>query len=54
MSTFELWSNDLFDREAEPTLDGRFPTLNAALRELWRRVLEEGIQDNGTPTFTAF
>lgn len=50
----EIWSNDLFDRESAPSLERRFTELDAALRELWRLVLEEGVQDDGRPTFTDF
>ncbi len=51
---FELWSTDLFDREAAPTNEGHYPRLDSALRTLWRLVLDQGIQDDGKPTFTDF
>lgn len=54
MATYELTSTDLFDREAPPSLEGTFAALEVALAALWKRVLEEGVQDDGRPTFTDF
>lgn len=51
---FELWSSDLFDREAEPRLELKADTLRDGLLALWRKTLEEGVDDQGRPTFTAF
>ena len=50
----ELWSNDTFDRDAAPHLEGRFADARAGLERLWRAVLSEGVQDDGQPTFTDF
>lgn len=51
---FELWSNDLFDRESAPSLEGTFSSLPDGLVALWRKTLEQGVQDDGRPTFTEF
>lgn len=51
---FELWATDLFDREAAPSQAGTFATLELGLEALWRATLDEGIQDDGRPTFTWF
>ncbi|MDP1829656.1 MAG: hypothetical protein Q8L48_40700 [Archangium sp.] len=50
----EIWSNDLFDREADPSLESGHAELDGALRALWKLVLEQGVQDDGQPTFTDF
>ncbi len=52
--TFELWASDLFDRDSEPSRQKTFSTLRDGLEALWRASLEEGIQDDGRPTFTWF
>lgn len=52
--TYELWSSDLFDRESSPSLEESSERLERALESLWRRVLEQGVQDDGQPTFTEF
>jgi hypothetical protein len=50
----EIWSNDLFDRESDPSLESRHAELDDALRALWKLVLEQGVQEDGQPTFTDF
>lgn len=54
MSQFELWSSDLFDRDSAPSLEGTFNSLPDGLVALWRKTLEQGVQDDGRPTFTEF
>lgn len=54
MAPFELWSSDLFDRESAPSLEGTWTGADSALEALWRHVLDEGVQDDGRPTFTDF
>jgi len=50
----ELWSSDLFDRESSPSLEGTFSQLEAGLETLWTHVLDEGVLDDGRPTFVDF
>lgn len=52
--TWTLWSMDYFDREAEPIEEesGNDPCDGLIL--LWRKTLEEGLLDDGRPTFTWF
>ena len=50
----ELWSSDLFDRGSSPSLEGTFTHLEAGLAALWTHVLDEGVMDDGRPTFTDF
>lgn len=54
MAEFEIWSTDLFDREAAPSREGEYPNLLEGLGSLWKLVLEQGVQDDGKPTFTDF
>jgi hypothetical protein len=51
---YELWAMDTFDRESDPSVDVRGEGLEAGLAELWRRVLREGVRDDGRATFTSF
>lgn len=51
---FQLWSRDLFDRESAPFLEASFERLGEGVTALWRKVLDEVIQDDGRPTFTDF
>ncbi len=51
---WQLWSTDLFDGEASPSLQRSAATLRAGLVALWGAVLREGVLDDGRPTFTAF
>lgn len=51
---WQLVSMDLFDREAAPRVEATSSSLEAALTGLWLAVLRQGVQDDGTPTFTAF
>lgn len=54
MASTELWSNDLFDRESDPLHEGTWECVERGLAALWARVLSDGVQANGQPTFTAF
>lgn len=49
-----LWSQDTFDREAEPSRDATFETEEEGFEGLWRAVLEQGVQSDGKATFTSF
>jgi len=51
---WELWASDYFDRETPPSCDARGEALEDGLAALWRKTLEEGIGDDGRPTFTWF
>lgn len=51
---FELWASDLFDRDSSPSLQRTFTSLTEGLEALWRAMLDEGLQDDGRPTFTDF
>lgn len=49
-----LWSQDTFDREAEPHRDATYASLSEGLAGLWRAVLREGILHDGRASFTRF
>jgi hypothetical protein len=51
---WELISQDLFDRESAPRRDAHGGDAQHGLELLWRKVLDEGVQDDGRPTLTAF
>lgn len=51
---FELWSRDLFDRESAPFREATYARFDEGLTALWRKVLDEVIQDDGRPSFTDF
>ena len=51
---WRLWAYDYFDRELERSLELEGEGILAGLEELWRKTLEEGVQDDGRPTFTWF
>ena len=52
--TWTLWSMDYFDREAEPIEEASGNNLDEGLILLWRKTLEEGLLDDGRPTFSWF
>lgn len=54
MQSIELWSSDLFDRDAEPHHEGSYDSATEGLLALWRAVLTQGVQDGGGATFTDF
>jgi hypothetical protein len=43
-----------FDANAEPSVNEEGQGLRTGVQRLWRRVLEEAVQDDGRPTFTDF
>ena len=49
-----LWAYDYFDRDSERSLEAEGTGLRSGLEALWSHVLEEGILDDGRPTFTWF
>ena len=51
---WELWSNDLFDRDSQPTCESSGSDLTGGCAGLWRLTLDEGIQADGRPTFLWF
>lgn len=51
---WQIWSNDYFDYDASPLLECEGTGVVAGCRELWLKTLEEGILDDGRPTFTGF
>lgn len=52
--SWSLWSSDSFDRDSEPCCDARGEALADGLARLWAKTLEEGVLDDGRPTFTWF
>lgn len=52
--SWQLLSNDYFDRDSRPCLEQEGQGLVAGCAALWQKVLEEGIMDDGRPTFTGF
>ena len=53
-STWQLWHSDMFDRESAPSLEASGMNIIQGLYELWRYTLKEGIQDNGSASFSRF
>jgi hypothetical protein len=51
---WKLWAYDYFDQNAERVVDAEGVGLLNGLELLWSRTLEEGILDDGRPTFTWF
>jgi len=51
---WELWSTDVFDRDAPPMHERAVASRRAGLEALWRAVLREAIQHDGKATFTDF
>lgn len=51
---WELWSNDYFDRDADPCLQASGEDFIAACAALWRKTVDEGVMEDGRPTFTWF
>ena len=52
--TWELWSNDAFDRDAEPREEDSGSDLEEGALAFWRKTLEDGTLEDGTPSFTHF
>jgi len=53
-TTWQLWHSDMFDRESAPSLEASGMNIIQGLYELWRYTLKEGIQDNGSASFSRF
>ena len=51
---WRIWAFDYFDQDSEGTVEAEGAGLLGGLELLWRLVLEEGILDDGRPTFTWF
>lgn len=49
-----LWATDYFDRDAQDSCEARGQDLEEGLTLLWTKLLEEGLFDDGKPTFTWF
>lgn len=49
-----LWHRDTFDHETPPIVEAEGTGIIDGLRELWKSVLSEGIDDSGTATFSSF
>lgn len=52
--TWEVWSEDTFDREARPTIDSQGRGLLDGLSALWMRFLLETVRPEGNEGFTRF
>ena len=52
--SWSLWSSDSFDRDSAPYCDARGEALEEGLAKLWAKTLDEGVLDDGRPTFTWF
>src|SRR5688572_4989598 len=53
-TTWQLWHSDMFDRESAPSLEASGMNIIQGLYELWLYTLKEGIQDNGSASFSYF
>lgn len=51
---WEIWSNDMFDRDAAPVREAAGEHTKDGMAELWRRHLTEGVDASGIDTLTAF
>jgi hypothetical protein len=51
---WKLHATDSFDREAPASCEAEGRGLVAGLELLWRKYLGEGVNEEGTPTFTDF
>ena len=51
---WQLWHHDMFDRDAPPYLQASGAEILQGLYELWLHTLQEGVQDNGVPSFSRF
>ena len=51
---WQLWHHDVFDRDAPPYLQASGAEILHGLYELWLYTLQEGIQDNGSASFSRF
>lgn len=53
-TAWQLWHIDTFDRESPPSVQASGRDILHGLHELWRYTLNEGIQENGNASFSAF
>ena len=53
-SPWQLWYSDAFDRDAPPSLQANGVNILRGLYELWLYTLKEGVQDNGSASFSRF
>jgi hypothetical protein len=51
---WQLWYIDIFDRDAPPSLQASGANILQGLYELWLFTLKEGVQDNGSASFSRF
>jgi hypothetical protein len=52
--TWELWSNDTFDRDSEPREEDSGSDVTDGAVAFWRKTLDEGTLEDGTASFTHF
>jgi hypothetical protein len=53
-TAWQLWHSDTFDRDSSPSLQASGEDIRRGLYELWLYTLREGIQDNGSASFSYF
>ena len=53
-SAWQLWHNDMFDRDSLPSLQASGTNIIQGLYELWLYTLKEGILENGSASFSRF
>ena len=51
---WQLWHHDMFDRDAPPYLQASGVEILQGLYKLWLYTLQEGIQNNGSASFSRF
>ena len=53
-TAWQLWHSDTFDRDSPPSLQASGEDIRRGLYELWLCTLREGIQQNGSASFSYF
>ena len=53
-TAWQLWYRDSFDRDAPPSLQSSGVNIIQGLYQLWFYTLREGVQDNGSASFSSF
>ena len=53
-TTWPLWHYDTFDADSSPSLQASGQDILQGLYALWLHTLKEGIQDNGSASFSSF
>ncbi len=53
-TAWQLWYGDIFDRDVPASVQARGADIVQGLYELWQYTLKEGIDDNGTASFSRF